>query len=120
MPLLVDLDRVDAAILPLEIVVSDGVLERLVELADAMPEDVGEADQQRRLNVALAEFINELFEVDMKRWILCGMNGDVALLAHREIALAPLLNPVKRLGVLCGPGPARFGLSAGDGRGVMG
>ena len=43
--LLVDLDRVDAAVAALVLVLRDGGLERGVDLAEAVLEDVGEADR---------------------------------------------------------------------------
>ena len=35
-------------------------------LADAVLEDVGEADQHRELDVALAQLVDELLEVDLE------------------------------------------------------
>ena len=49
LPLLVDLDRVDADVAALVLVLGDGGLEGVVDLAEAVLEDVGEADQDRQL-----------------------------------------------------------------------
>ena len=40
------------------------VLEGLVDLADAMAEDVGEAEQDRQLDAALPQLIHEFLQVD--------------------------------------------------------
>ena len=77
--LLVDLDRVDAAVLALVVVVLDGVLKGLVKLADAVLEDVGEADQHGKLDVALAQLVDQLLQVDAFSGVLGGMDGDVAV-----------------------------------------
>ena len=45
LPLLVHLDRVDAAVAALVLVLRDGGLERGVDVAEAVLEDVGEADR---------------------------------------------------------------------------
>ena len=45
LPLLVHLDRVDAAVAALVLVLGDGVLKRGVNVAEAMLQDVGEADR---------------------------------------------------------------------------
>ena len=74
-PLLVHLDRVDAAVLALVVVVADRVLERVVELADAVLEDVGEADEDRELDVALAQLVDELLQVDALRGSVLGWGG---------------------------------------------
>ena len=50
--LLVDLDRVDAAVAALVVVLGDGLLEGAGELLDAGAQDVGEADQERQVQAA--------------------------------------------------------------------
>jgi hypothetical protein len=56
--LLVDLDRVDAAVVALVVVLDDRALERLVDLADAVLEDVGKTDEDRELDVAAAQLVD--------------------------------------------------------------
>ena len=62
--LLVDLDRVDADVAALVLVLGDGVLERRVDLAEAMLEDVGEAHEDRRAQPAQLQPVDQLLEVD--------------------------------------------------------
>ena len=47
------------------------LLEGVVDLADAMAEDVGEAEQDRQLDAALLELIDQLLEVDRLRRVAC-------------------------------------------------
>ena len=100
MPLLVHLDRVDAAILALVVVLADGGLEGFVDLADAMAEDVGEAKQDRQLDAALLQLIDQLLQVDGLLGAFVGVDGDVAPFVDAEIALAPVPNLVGLDGVL--------------------
>ena len=62
--LLVDLDRVDAAVAALVVVLRDRLLEGAEQLLDARPQDVGEADQDRQVEPAAAQVVDELLEVD--------------------------------------------------------
>src|SRR5262245_38283698 len=62
--LLVDLDRVDAAVTTLVLVLLDGRLERLLHLADAVAEDVGEADEHGQLMAAGLELVDEILQID--------------------------------------------------------
>ena len=52
LPLLVHLDRVDAAVAALVLVLGDGGLEGVVDLPQAVLEDVAEADQDRQVDAA--------------------------------------------------------------------
>ena len=52
LPLLIHLDRVDAAVAALVLVLRDGGLEGVVNLAEAVLEDVGEAEQDRQADAA--------------------------------------------------------------------
>ena len=54
------------------------VLEGVVDLADAMAEDVGEAEQDRQLDAAGLQLIDQLLEVDRLVGSLVGVDGDVA------------------------------------------
>ena len=68
--LLVHLDRIDAAVTALVLVLRDGALERRVNLAEAVFEDVGEAEQDRRAEPAELEAIDQALEIDAARRIL--------------------------------------------------
>ena len=95
MPLLVDLDRVDAAIAALVVVLADGGAEGVVDLADAMAEDVREAKQDRQLDAALLELIDQFLEVDRLAGVFVGMNRHVPLGIDPEIVLAPVADAVR-------------------------
>ena len=73
-------------------------LEGVVDLADAVAEDVGEAQQDRQLDAAFLELIDELLEVDRLLGRLVRLDGDVAVLVDGEVALAPVADAV---GVHC-------------------
>ena len=99
-PLLVHLDRIDAAITALVVVLANGRAEGVVDLADAMAEDVREAQQDRQLDAALLELIDELLQIDRLAGILVGMNRDVPLGVDPEIILAPVPNAVRFQGII--------------------
>ena len=88
--LLVHLDRVDAAVLALVLVLVDRALEGAVDLAEPVLEDVGEADQDRHARGRAAA--GDRPGASGRRrdaGSLVGMDLQVALLADREVALAP-------------------------------
>ncbi len=89
LPLLVDLDRVDAHVLAGVLVLRDGLLERGVDFAETVLQDAGEAEQNRRAQAAELEAIDQLLQVDRAGGILGGMHQHVPRVAHGEIALAP-------------------------------
>ena len=107
-PLLIDLDRVDAAIIALVVVFANGRAEGVVDLADAMAEDVRKTQQNRQLDAALLELIDQFLEVDRLAGILVGMNGHVPLGIDPEIILAPVANAVRFQGII---DPPRIGKS---------
>ena len=74
LPLLVDLDRVDAAVAALVLVLGDGGLKGGVDLAEPMLEDVGEADEDRQADAAELQAIDQLLQVDGARRILGRMD----------------------------------------------
>ncbi len=110
-PLLVHLDRIDAAITALVVVLANGRAEGVVDLADAMAEDIREAKQDRQLDAALLELIDQLLEVDRLAGVLVGMNGYVPLGVDPEIVLAPVANAVRFQGIIDLPriGESMFG-----------
>ena len=103
--LLVDLDRVDAAVAALVVVLGDGLLEGAAELLHAGAQDVGEADQEGKVEAAGAEVVDELLEVDGRRAGPAGGDLDVAGLVDAEEVLAPTVDVVKLDRVLDRPGP---------------
>ena len=76
--LLVHLDRVDAAVAALVVVLRDRLLERAEQLLDARPQDVGEADQHRQVDPAAAQVVDERLQVDRERAGTGGRDLDVA------------------------------------------
>ena len=64
LPLLVHLDRVDAAVAALVLVLGDGGLKRRVDLAEPVLQDVGEADEDRQADAAQLQAIDQLLQVD--------------------------------------------------------
>ena len=94
-PLLVDLDRVDAAVTTLILKLANGRAERIVDFADPVAEDIREPKQNGQLNAALLELIDQFLEVDRLRRVFVGMNGYVPLGVDSEIVLAPKANAVK-------------------------
>ncbi len=99
-PLLVDLDGINAAVGALVGVFRDGCLKRLVDFADAVPQDIGEAKQNRQLDAALLELVDQVFEVDGLLGAFVGMNGDMTPVVDAEVAFAPVANLVDFQGVL--------------------
>jgi hypothetical protein len=87
--LLIDLDRVDAAVAALVLVLGDGALKRGVDIAETMLEDVGEADEHGETDAAKLQPIDELLEVDCLRDVTCRVHLDVARGIDREVAIRP-------------------------------
>ena len=56
--------------------------------------------QHRELDVALAQLVDELLQVDAAGRVLRRVDGDVAVVVDREVALAPVLDAVELGGVL--------------------
>ena len=96
---LVDLDRVDAAVLALVAVLGDGVLEGLVQLDDAAAQDVGEADEQRQADSAPRDLVDQLLEVDGWPLEAGRMRLHVAGFGHREVVVAPVFDPIDLGGI---------------------
>ena len=82
LPLLVDLDRIDAAVSALVLVLRDGPLEGGVNLAEAVAKDVGEPDKHRQADAAQLKPIDQLLEVDGTGRVLGGMDLHVTCGVH--------------------------------------
>ena len=87
--LLIDLDRVDAAVAALVLMLCDGAGERGVDVAEAVLEDVGEANQHREADASELESIDQFLQVDRSCRILCRVHLHVTGVVHRDIAIAP-------------------------------
>ncbi len=108
LPLLVDLDRIDAAVFTLVAMLGDGGLKCAGQLAETVLEYAGEAHQDRQRDAAQHQCIHQLFEIDGALRILGGMHAQVAVAVHRKIALAPTGHVVQFAGVLRGPALRRL------------
>ena len=108
LPLLIHLDRVDATVTALVIVFGDGALEGVSEFAEAMLEDIGEADQDRQVDAAQFEFFDQFPKIDRAGRILSGMHQDMAVVADREVALSPRGDIVQFGCIGRGPSLCRF------------
>ncbi len=64
--LLVDLDRIDAAVAAFVAVLGDGVLKRLVHFAQAVLQDFAEADQDGQRDAAQLQIVDQLLEIDAR------------------------------------------------------
>ena len=108
--LLVDLDRIDAAVAPLVAVLLDGARERFVELDDPRLEDVREAHQERRADAALAHLVDELFQVDRRRAGAARVHDHMPQVVNREVVVAPAADVVEVDRVSGGPASGRQGV----------
>ncbi len=108
LPLLIYLDRVNAAVAALIAVLADGEIECLVHLLQAMLQNVGKADQNRQRYSPPFEGVDELLQVNGSVRFLCGVNEQIAVLANREVPLAPTRDIVKLRRVIEGPSISRL------------
>jgi hypothetical protein len=105
MALLVDLDGVDPAVLPLVVVLGDGLLEGAEQLVDEGLEDVGEADQDRELETAVLEIVDEGLEIDPGQGGTRRPDLDIPAVVDGEEVASPAVNVVELDGVLDRPRP---------------
>ena len=109
--LLIDLDRIDAAVAALVLVLADGALKRRVDVGEPLLDDVGEADEHRQADAAELQPVDEFLEVDRLADVLGRMHLDVAGRVDREVAVAPARHFVELAGVV--HAPRRRGRRAG-------
>ena len=95
LPLLVDLDRVDADVAAGVVVLGDGGLKGFLDVPQPMLEHVAKADQRRQGDAAHLQLIDELFEINRPAGLLRRMDVNVAVLADRKVSLAPSVNLVQ-------------------------
>ena len=100
--LLVHLDRIDADVASFVAVLVDGGLEGVVDVAEAMPQDVGEPQEHRQGDAAQLQMVGELLQVDRARRVFRRVRENVAVLRDREVALAPTIHLVEFRGVADG------------------
>ena len=104
--LLIDLDRVDTHVTAFVLVLCDGRLEGVVDVAEPVAEDVPEADEHRNLDPAQHQVVGELLEVDGLGRILGRMDEDMTRRRDGEVALAPPVDFVELGRVADGEGLA--------------
>ena len=102
--LLIDLDREDALVLAFVFGLFDGLAEARVELVDARFQDVADADQNGHVHAAFPDALHDVGQAD-RRGVLVRVRRDrkFALLVDVEIARAPVVDAVKRGGILRRP-----------------
>ena len=99
LPLLIHLDRVDAAVTRLVVMLGDGVLKGLVHLAQPVLQNFAEADQDGQRDAAQLQVVDQLFEIDAARRVLVGAHPHVAVGPDREVAFAPTSDIVELAGL---------------------
>ncbi len=77
----------------------DGRPESVVDVADAMPEDVAEADEHRQLDPAQHQVVGQLFEVYRAFRNLRRVHQDVAARRDGKVAFSPAVDFVQLGGV---------------------
>jgi hypothetical protein len=80
-------------------VLGDGGLKCVVDLAQAVLEDLAEPDQDGRVDAAKDELIDQFFEIHSAARLFLRVNPKIAVLTDRKIALAPCRNIVQIVGV---------------------
>ena len=106
--LLIDFDRVDADVAALVLVLRDGTGKRVVNVGDAVLEDVAKPDEHGQPDASEHQVIGELLQVDRAGRILRRMDENVARRRDREVALAPAVQLVEIRRVGNGEGFARL------------
>ena len=115
---LVYLDRKDSAVLALVALLLDRLAESLIQLDDAVPEQILEADDEGRLQAHAQRFLDHIDHPDAAV-VGLGLHVDEALLVHREMPRAPALKTVVLLGFRGRPTGCGFAFQRGgrNGRG---
>ena len=104
LPLLVDLDRIDAEVAAVVVVLVDRRLKRVVNLAQAVLQNAGEADQNRQIDAAQLQPVDELLQIDGRAGIFGRMERMTCPSSLiRKIAVAPAGNVVQFPGIGDGP-----------------
>jgi hypothetical protein len=103
LPLLIHLDGVHAHVLAVVFVLRDRVLERLVNILEAVLQDVAEAEERGQADAAKLQIVHELLQIDRPVRVLGRVNPDVAAVGDREVSLSPPGNFVELGRVAGGP-----------------
>ena len=74
-------------------------LKRVVDVAEPVPQDVAEPDEQRKIDAARLQVVGELLEIDRLARVLRRVHEHLAGVADREVALAPPVDLVQLGGV---------------------
>jgi hypothetical protein len=115
-PLLIDLDGIDARICAGVLLLGDGIIEGLANFAQAMVEQIVESQKHGRVDAAFAQALHDFVQVDLRAWVLGGHHSEVALRVDTHIALAPIRNAVELCRVAHGPLAMHESAARGDGR----
>ena len=97
--LLIDLDRVDARVATLVLVLGDRRLEGVSNIADPVAEDVAESDEHGQLNAAEHQMVGQLLEIDGAGRILRRVDQHVTRRRDGEVSLTPTVDLVEVGGV---------------------
>jgi hypothetical protein len=101
--LLIHLDGVDAGVAAGVRLVGDGVIEGLANLAEAVIENVVEAEKHRSVNATLAQTFDDFVEVNLLRRVFGGHDSDVPVGVGADVTLAPIRDAIQRGGIGSGP-----------------
>ncbi len=97
--LLVHLDGIHAHVIAGVFVLGDGGLKRLVDVLQAMPQDVPKPHERRQADAPELQVIDQLLQVDRALRLLRRVNLDVTVLAYRKVPLPPAGNLIHFGGV---------------------
>src|SRR5262249_34077249 len=81
----------------------DRTVERRADQLDAGAQDVGEAQEDRQLDAAAGELVDELLHVDRAVAVAARRDDQAALVVDREVAAAPARDVVQVQRVGAGP-----------------
>ena len=99
---LVHLDGIDHIVLTLVVVLLGGFLEAAPCFLNAVVENVGESQQDRRLHIAQRQFVHHFPEVDL-HLVLAGGYKHVSFFIDSEIGSTPAIDVVQFPGILNRP-----------------
>ena len=91
---LIHLDRIDNEVLSLIAILLGRLLEAAGNLLDAVVQDVGEAQQHRRRNVAQLQFVHHVAQVNLYV-VFAWRHVHVALVVYTEVRRAPTVDVVE-------------------------
>ena len=107
--LLVHLDGEHRGVAILVVVLGDRLREGVMQMLEAVREDVGEAHHHGRRELALFQSLHDVEQVDLALGVHVGAHDEVAGRIHAEITLAPGVDLVELCGIVDRPGNGSFG-----------